>query len=128
MSPELEIISAQVVLRSASGKRSVGQITSDNVRELLPSPDAIAQARKAFTEAGFEVGGVVANSFSISGPKKTFNKLFKLPRPKRGIATPAGEADAAGYELPLTGLKPDVAAVIEVVTMPPPPDFGPKNY
>jgi hypothetical protein len=121
-------LSAQVVLKAASGKSPAGQaITSENIREYLPSQESIRIARSALTEAGFEVGNVVANSFSITAPTATFEKVFgaRIRRdPQRGV-TEAGQGGT--LELPLKKLGRDVAGVIEAVTFSPPPDFGPGN-
>jgi hypothetical protein len=122
-------LSAQVVLKAASGKSPAGQaITSENIREYLPSQESVRIARSALTEAGFEVGNVVANSFSITAPAATFEKVFgaRIRRdPQRGAVTEAGQAGA--LELPLKKLEREVAGVIEAVTFSPPPDFGPGN-
>lgn len=128
-----QIVSAQVVLQPASGKSlsSETAITSETIGDVLPSQDAVAVARKAFTEAGFEVGKVVANSFSITGPVSTFEKALKtrLQREPESGAVKAVRTDgSATYELPLNGLPREVARIVEAVSFTPPPDFGPTNY
>jgi hypothetical protein len=126
-----ETISAQVVLRPASGRRSGEPITSENIGEALPSIEAADRARKAFTAAGFEVGPLVANSFPITAPVSTFDKVFKtrMQRERPGGAMKAVRADgSAKEELPLAALPHDVGSVIEAVTVTPPPDFGPSSY
>lgn len=122
-------LSAQVVLKAASGKSSAGQaITSENIRDYLPSQEAVRVARSALAEAGFEVGNVVANSFSITAPAATFEKVFGA-RIGRGAQRGTPEVGQAGaLELPLKKLSREVAGVIEAVTFSPPPDFGPDNY
>jgi hypothetical protein len=123
-------LSAQVVLKAASGKSPAGQaITSENIRDYLPSQEAVRIARSALAEAGFEVGNVVANSFSITAPATTFEKVFgaRIRRdPQRGLAKQTGQEGT--LELPLKKLGREVAGVIETVTFSPPPDFGPGNY
>jgi len=128
-----QIVSAQVVLQPASGKSSGAQIaiTSENIRDFLPSQEAVAITRKAFVEAGFEVSEVVANSFSITGPVSMFEKVLKtrLRRESESGAVKAVRADgSATFELPLKGLPKEVAQVVEAVTFTPPPDFGPTNF
>ena len=116
-------------MKAVSGKSPAGQaITSENIREYLPSQEQIRIARSALTEAGFEVGNVVANSFSITAPAATFEKVFgaRIRRdPQRGAVKEAGQAGT--LELPLKKLEREVAGVIEAVTFSPPPDFGPGN-
>ena len=128
-----QIVSAQVVLQSARGKSPSSQtaITSETIEDFLPSQHAIAVARKAFKVAGFELGEVVANSFSITGSVSTFEKALKtrLRREPEGGTMKAVRTDgSATYELPLKALPKEVARIVEAVSFTPPPDFGPTNY
>ena len=116
-------LSAQVVLRPASGIVPVEPITSKNIEQILPSPNAAALARDSFAAAGFEVGNLVGNSFSITGPLALFNKHFKT-----SIAAPSRERRMARLELPSSALPRRVAGVVQAVTFTPPPDFGPTSY
>ncbi len=126
-------MSAQVVLRSASGRAfdPGAAITAENVKDYLPSPSTIAGAQRGFAEAGFEVSNVVGNSFSITAPASTFEKVFKVTlrsREGKGVmAIPKG-SDAESYELPLGALREELARYVEAVTFTPPPDFGPTSY
>jgi hypothetical protein len=126
-----ETISAQVVLRPASGK-AVGQsaITAENIADYAPSPDAVARTTRAFGEAGFEVGPVVGTSFSITAPLATFEKVFdlKLQRDERGGLKAVSGKGKPSYELPMPKLSKDVVEQIEAVTFTRPPDFGPSSY
>ena len=129
--PGDEIVSAQVILRPASGSASEGAITSKNVRDALPSADAVALARRAFAKAGLEIGPVVANSFSITGPARTFNTVFKTRvqrNPVTGETKAISSSGSTAYELPVNGLPRSVASVVDAVTFTPPPDFGPTSY
>jgi hypothetical protein len=109
------VASAQVVLRPASGKRVTEPITSQNVREIMPSSADAALARRTFEELGFQAGPVVANSFSITGPTALFEKAFKTRlRPDT-------------FELPTHVLPDPIASIVEAVTFTPAPDFGPAN-
>jgi hypothetical protein len=56
----------------------------------------------------------VATSFSITAPASTFRRVF-------GTAKKSGD-------LPLGSLDRGVASLIEAVTFPRPPDFGPTSY
>lgn len=132
-SKKVQLISAQVVLKSASGKSFDGKtaITSENIDDYSPSQDSVASAAAGFSEAGFEVGNMVGNSFSITAPKSTFEKFFKvrLQAKERGDVKVAAAKDAtAGYELPLRALPRNLSQVVVAVTFSPPPDFGPSSY
>ena len=126
-------LSAQVVLRSASGKApdSSTAVTSENVREYLPSSSSITEARSAFEAAGFEVGQVVGNSFSITAPKSTFEKVFKVKlkeEKEKGVTAHLEKSDEGSYELPTSKLSEALRGQVAAVTFTPPPDFGPTNY
>ena len=109
------VVSAQVVLRPASGRRVTGAVTSQNVREVMPSGADAALASGRFEQLGFQVGSLVANSFSITGPTTLFEKVFKTRfRPET-------------LELPSDALPNEIASIIEAVTLTPPADFGPAN-
>lgn len=126
------IISAQVILKPRSGK-VIGldvPITSQNIREFLPSPEAVSQASQMFQEIGFEVGKPVATSFSITGPvslfELTFQTILQMNR-KKGVQA-LGSSGIASYELPLHHLPPRLLQLVQSVIFTPPPDFGPSNY
>jgi hypothetical protein len=128
-----ELMSALVVLRSASGKAPGGAtaVTAENVREYLPAASSADEARRAFAAAGFEVTEVVGNSFSITAPASVFEKAFKvkLRREEGKGVTAQADADAdAGYEIPANKLPASLARHVAAVTFTPPPDFGPTNY
>lgn len=111
--PEL---SAQVILRSASGKRPTGdaRITADTLHEFAPAADTVAEAARAFAALGFEVGPLVGISFSITASPARFDATFGA---KRGAAA-----------LSTAKLRPQLRALIETVTFGRPPDFGPKQF
>src|SRR5260370_1342122 len=89
-------VSAQVVLAPASGAR-IGPntaITSRNIEQLRPSADATAAIPQAFARAGFEVGILVANSFSITASVKKFEDFFKTKlreEAKGGLSARSGK-------------------------------------
>jgi subtilase family serine protease len=124
-----QIVSAQVVLQPASGKSPSSEtaITSETIEDFLPSQHAVAVARKAFKEVGFEVGEVVA----ITGSVSTFEKALKTRlrrEPESGAMKAVRTDGSATYELPLKALPKEVARIVEAVSFTPPPDFGPTNY
>lgn len=133
MSPKKEkIISAQVILRPASGKSVTGQdaITSENIRDYMPSPESFQAAAQSFAAAGFEVSAAGPTGFSITAPASTFEKVFNTSvRSQEGRGIEAVRKDkSASYELPLRGLSGDLSRYVEAVTFTPPPDYGPTNF
>lgn len=131
-SKKAELVSAQVALRAASGKSFRNQsVTSENIAEYLPATETVEHAKSRFKELGFEVANIFGNSFSITAPASTFEKVFKvkLQRADSGglqaMAVGGGDAD---YELPRSALPTDLKEAVEVVTFSPPPDFGPTSY
>jgi hypothetical protein len=111
------ILSAQVILRSAQGKAPgpADRVTSETVAGFAPDPEGAKAAREAFSRAGFEVGGLVGNSFSITAREETFRKFFGKGRPAAGRST---KSTGKGGSLPL----------IASVVFPEPPDFGPSDF
>ena len=130
--PKGEIISAQAVLLPASGQpiSPDAQITSRNLAQFEPSPEAVEQASRLFRALGFEVGGMAGISFSITAPVGTFQEVFKarLQRSAAGGIQCLGDQGAAGWELPLGSLPQELARLLQAVTFTPPPDFGPTSY
>ena len=131
MSPnKKQVVSAQVVLRSASGKPSGGRITAEALQEYLPSPEVVTRATKAFASMGFDVGGVVGISFSIAASPSTFETTFRTTlryTKERGIES-VNEDGTVTYELPLQALPKSLVELLVAVTFTPPPDFGPGNF
>lgn len=129
-----ETLSAQVVLRAAGGRAPDAEtaVTAENVHEYTPAPETAEAARRAYAEAGFEVGAVVGNSFSITAPATTFEKVFKVKTSRdeaEGVKARGASGGAeAGYELPLDKLPAGLARGVAAVTFTPPPDFGPGNF
>jgi hypothetical protein len=84
-------------------------------------------ARQAFAKLGFEVGPFFGNSFSITAPVGTFERVFGVRlqgSARTGIAA-VDQAGGASLELPVHRLPTEVARDIQAVTFTPPPDFGP---
>jgi hypothetical protein len=124
------IVSAQVLLRPASGRRIGGrdEITSENIRDYAPPAEAAALARETFEADGFDVGPLVGISFSIAAPVSTFERVFEA-----SIAVEAGRVSVtrgkgSSLELPLDALPEPLRNVIEAVTFERPLDFGPGAY
>jgi len=132
MTDELhEIISAQVILKSASGEApGDAPITSETVSRYQSSPETVRRARAVFVTAGFNVGPYIGISFEISAEISTFEALFDLTveaTGKGGYAFVLRDGKSV-IELPSLYLPDSLADVVETVTFPPPPDFGPPSY
>ena len=127
-----QIVSAQVVLRAASGKAIDSEtiITTENIQDFAPSSETVARASEAFAAAGFDVGEMVGISFSIAAPVNTFEQVFKtrLRRDERGGVEVIQDDGSGSYELPLDALAESLADFVVVVTFTPPPDFGPTEF
>lgn len=127
----LDIVSAQVILRPADGRDIPlnAAITAESLTRYLPSKEAASRVIEFFRKAGFTVGPLVGISFSISGTAATFQSLFEvdLQRDQHGVRT-ANPAGAAGYQLPVDSLPDQVRAEVSSVTFSPPPDFGPTQF
>jgi subtilase family serine protease len=127
-----QVISAQVVLRSASGKAFDGHtpITSETIDEFRPSTETVEETTSAFTSAGFDIGAMVGISFSITGSVVTFEKVFETKltyHNKKGIQAMLTDGSFSS-ELPLTEIAESIASLIVTVTFMPPPDFGPNEF
>jgi hypothetical protein len=123
-----EIISAQVMLLPASGKK-IGpdtQVTAENIKEFAPPLDAYLIASGAFRSKGFEIGPLVGVAFSITALVGTFENVFKaeLQRSVKGGI----ECNGGDLELPLDHLPDNTRKIIQTVTFTEPPDFGPTEF
>lgn len=114
---EKKLLSAEVALRSASGKSFTGQtaITSENVADYVPAREVVEKARRAFAELGFEVSEPAGIGFSITAPASVFRKVFKTKT-------------LPDDELPKAALPKELAEDLVGVSFSPPPDFGPGNF
>lgn len=116
------IISAQVLLRPASGKPIALDvaITSDNLPEYTPSPETVASAGKIFRVNGFEVGQMVGVSFSISGTIQKFEKFFEtqVRIGNDGINEFVVNGKVIGQELAGEQLPKELQSYVAVVAFP----------
>jgi hypothetical protein len=123
------VLSAQVVLRPPGGALSGHEaITSANVADYLPDPDAADTVASWFRAEGFEVRDRVGLGFAIVAPQATFERWFG-PIQVSGQAWNR-EAAAAGGGLGLSPsrIPPEVARAVQAIEFTPPPDFGPTDY
>lgn len=114
------LASAQVILQSASGRAIRGDtaITSENIAEFVPAPEAVARCQSAFRSAGFEIGNMVGVSFSITGTVDTFESYFQIrlrPADSGGFEAVDSNGEAS-RELPLGALPPALGTLIVAVT------------
>ena len=123
-----DIVSAQVVLKSASGDQLGPDtlVTSKNIRKFSPPAGGYSQASKAFRTMGFQTGELVGPSFSITATVDQFETAFKLrlqQNRKGGVESVEGD-----LELTLEYLETDLRDIIQTIIFSDPPDFGPTEY
>ena len=132
MSPKkANMISAQVILRPASGKSVTGQdaITSENIRDFMPSTETFTAAAQGFQSAGFDVSAEGPTGFSITAPAATFEKVFKTRlRSDDGGVRSVKKDESEDFELSLRSLPRELSRYVEAISFTPPPDFGPTSF
>jgi hypothetical protein len=110
--PEL---AAEVVLRPRNGPLTGReQITAATLDSFQPAAATFTRAGDYFRSRGFAVSPGFGISFTITGPRTTFEREF-------------GEVASDARELPLDRLPADVATLVHAVTFTPPVDYGPFN-
>lgn len=118
------LISAQVLLRPASGKAidSNVMITADNLADYAPSPDTVSSASEIFLANGFKVGPMVGVSFSITGTIKTFEKFFgtQVQMGKDGANEFVVNGEVIGKELSGRNLPNELHSLVAIVAFPEP--------
>lgn len=116
------LISAQVLLRPASGKAidSNVMITANNLAEYAPSPDTVAAASVIFRSNDFTVGPMVGVSFSITGTIKTFEKFFgtQVHMGKDGTNEFVVNGEVIGKELSGRQLPKELHSLVAIVAFP----------
>jgi hypothetical protein len=129
---ENEVVSAQVVLKPASGEDVNGApaITAENVAQYAPSSEVATKVQKGFEAEGFQVGSLVGNSFSITAPVAAFQDLFGvvLHRQEDGAISVEQLSGTDSRELPIQHLNSAVMRDIATIMFTPPPDFGPTQF
>jgi len=123
------LISAQVLLRSASGKAIDPKvpITAANLAEFAPSPATVAAAAKIFRTKGFEVGPMVGISFSVAGTIRTFEEFFgvKVQMGGDGAYEFVVKDKVIGPELPRAELPKELRDLVTAVAFPRPFELFP---
>lgn len=127
-----QIVSAQVLLRAASGRPldRNALITSETLADYAPSANTVATATETFAAMGFTVGYFVGIGFSITATIETFERILqiKLSVVEGGGVEAVREDGSASYEIPLDAIPRPIADLVDAVTFTPPPDFGPTNF
>jgi|SRR6185503_5779453 len=95
-------------------------LTSAQVVLKQPSTAVYERVKGFFEKAGFTVGPMVANNFSITGPVKKFESHFPT-------MDSSSEGEPQAGELQLDTLPGDIGESVETILFSRPPDFGPFN-
>jgi hypothetical protein len=106
-----ELLSAQVVLRPATGASTAdAELTARAIERLAPDKAAADAARAWFERRGMEVSEVAGNSFSITGATELF---------ERELDARASSIAEQGGELSTASLPDEVSATVEAITFTP---------
>lgn len=126
------LVSAQVILRPASGRQINGRtvISAGNVAEFAPSPGAVSSVAAEFRSREFDIGPVVGVSFSVTATIPAFEKFFgmRVRLGKDHAYEFALKNKRIGHELSGGQLPEPLRASVQAVAFPLPPDFGPKEF
>lgn len=127
-----QVLSAEVLLKSASGKRVTGKsvITAETLKDYAPSQETVTAARNGFANLGYQTGSMVGISFSITAPVSVFEHTFrvKLREGKKGGIEVVRSGSPIGLELPIDSLPAALQSLVTSITFTPPPDFGPGRF
>lgn len=123
-----EILSAQVIMRSASGQslKDAGAITAENIDMFAPLPETAARVEAEFQSLGFSTGPLVGISFSITGSASQFEKVFGTTLCRtddEGVAC-LGINGTVDLEFPLDKLRQAIARDLHAVTFTPPAHYN----
>jgi hypothetical protein len=94
---------------------------------LRPTTSAVSKAvMDAFGQAGFAVGDLVANNFSITAPAATFGSFFRVQQ--ETLSGIRSSQSVSARELPLEALPMQIRDKIAHVVFSRPLDFGPGAH
>lgn len=102
------------------------QITSKNLDEFAPHPDAYRIASDIFRSFDFETSPLIGFTFSITASVDIFIRVFKVDlqrNAKGGIESSGGD-----LKLPLSHIPENARKTIQAVTFTELPDFGPTEF
>lgn len=127
-----EIVSVQVVLKPSTDMVIDGetQITSNNIEDYLPPPNAYALASNILTSLSFEVGPLVGISFSITAKASVFRETFKVgfQKDSKGGIQCVKKNGEISRQLPIEHLPKEIIEMIQFVVCAEPLDFGPNEF
>ncbi len=92
-----------------------------------PGPgNAIAQAKRYFEKAKFDIHAPIGMTFSIAARRTYFEQFFgqRLVIDEERFFAPVTTADG-GNELPVDGLPEDIRSLVKTISLPPPPELPP---
>ena len=140
-SPIPDILHAEAKVHSIGGIslfENKEPVTAENVEHYHSMPGLETEAVRKLRKAGFTVHRVSETSISISGPKKTYEKVFKtriVARQRRRFDEEQGEVDEVYYDSTQRGLpglintsKSPLADVLEGVALAAPPDLYQSDF
>ncbi len=114
-----EMISAQVILRSAAGDTPgpTSEVTTRTLHRYTPSLETTSKATGAFEKLGFQVGPFVGIAFSITGPSHLFQEVFdvQVERGEDRVLIGTGTDGVTGPELPTGALPAELNRLIASV-------------
>ncbi len=122
--PILDMLSAMVIVRAASGRRLAGSdaIDATTLPQHVAAPDDVRATQRECGERGFAVGPYIGISFAITARQSQFETTFavQLKVERNGAVTVSRQGTAVGQELPLDHLSASLRERIEAVTFSPP--------
>jgi len=128
MKPET-ILSAQVILPGPSGRAPGGDalVTAANIGAFTPAAADAERALHLFSEAEFETGPLIGNSFAITAPARVFESWshLRVQAAPRGAAQWRMQDGTVRSELAGESLPKAVRDAVAAVAFPEAPEFGP---
>lgn len=122
------VLSASVAMQPVVDMNAGIPATSTEVAYRLPTPAAVERIQTAFREIGFEVGAEYAGTFSITGARSLFERVFSSWPTDRFSEAALAEASETELELPTSDVADalgDDAEEVQAVFFTAVPEFGP---
>jgi hypothetical protein len=94
-----------------------------------PAPgtgNAIAEAKRYFEKAKFDIHAPIGMTFSIAARRTYFEQFFgqRLVVDEERFFAPVTTADG-GNQLPVDGLPEEIRSLVKTISLPPPPELPP---
>lgn len=123
-----QVVSAMVIMRSASGivPDPNIEITEKNIHLFAPDTAAARRMATAFQALGFDVGPLVGISFSITAPARQFIKVFQtdLTQVDDGSIHAEKNGNRDDLELPINNLGNTITENVYRITFTPAADLN----